>query len=138
MNCSVNRSVGLGELGVKVSPMSFKSIIQDVKGELGSISGKGKSRLLKVVQDSSIRIDAFEQSCWANMPYELLRDVLMRIEASEVTWPPRKTVVACASVCRKWREIMKELVKTPEISSNLTFPISLKQVINANMYLFLK
>ncbi|KAA3471084.1 tubby-like F-box protein 3 isoform X2 [Gossypium australe] len=61
------------------------------------------------------------------MPYELLRDVLMRIEASEVTWPTRKTMVYCAGVCRNWREIMKELVKTPEISSKLTFPISLKQ-----------
>ncbi|MBA0795738.1 hypothetical protein Gohar_006575 [Gossypium harknessii] len=32
------------------------------------------------------------------MPYELLRDVLMRIEASEVTWPTRKTVVSCAVI----------------------------------------
>ncbi|GMJ01101.1 tubby like protein 3 [Hibiscus trionum] len=116
--------------------MSFKSIIQDMKGELGSISRKGfdvkfghgaRSRSHRVVQDSSVPIDAFMQSCWANMPTELLRDVLMRIEASEVTWPPRKSVSACAGVCRNWREIMKEIVKTPEISGNLTFPISLKQ-----------
>ncbi|MBA0826044.1 hypothetical protein Goarm_010937 [Gossypium armourianum] len=63
--------------------MPFKSIIHDVKGELGSISRKGKSRSLRVVQDSLVCINAFKQSCWANMPYELLRDVLMRIEASE-------------------------------------------------------
>ncbi|MFQ6625846.1 hypothetical protein Gotur_004703 [Gossypium turneri] len=107
--------------------MPFKSIIHDVKGELRSISRKGKSRSLRVVQDSLVCINAFKQSCWANMPYELLRDVLMRIEASEVTWPTRKTVVSCAGVCRNWREIMKEIVKTPEISGNLTFPISLKQ-----------
>ncbi|KAH1108088.1 hypothetical protein J1N35_011856, partial [Gossypium stocksii] len=113
--------------------MPFKSIIQDVKGELGSVSRKGKSRSFKVVQDSLVRIDPFKQSCWANMPYELLRDVLMRIEASEVTWPTRKIVVSCAGVCRNWREIMKELVKTPEISGNLTFPISLKQVIDASI-----
>ncbi|PPD82410.1 hypothetical protein GOBAR_DD20668 [Gossypium barbadense] len=108
--------------------MPFKSIIHDVKGELGSISRKGKSRSLRVVQDSLVCINAFKQSCWANMPYELFRDVLMRIEASEVTWPTRKTVVSCAGVCRNWREIMKEIVKTPEISGKLTFPISLKQV----------
>ncbi|MBA0762857.1 hypothetical protein Gotri_012410 [Gossypium trilobum] len=107
--------------------MPFKSIIHDVKGELGSISRKGKSRSLRVVQDSLVCINAFKQSCWANMPYELLRDVLMRIEASEVTWPARKIVVSCAGVCRNWREIMKEIVKTPEISGKLTFPISLKQ-----------
>ncbi|MBA0553653.1 hypothetical protein Golob_012816 [Gossypium lobatum] len=107
--------------------MPFKSIVHDVKGELGSISRKGKSRSLRVVQDSLVCINAFKQSYWANMPYELLRDVLMRIEASEVTWPTRKTVVSCVGVCRNWRKIMKEIVKTPEISGNLTFPISLKQ-----------
>ncbi|KAK8565449.1 hypothetical protein V6N12_059011 [Hibiscus sabdariffa] len=115
--------------------MSFRSIILDMKGELGSISrgfdvkfGYGmRSRSHRVVQDSSVPADVFKQSCWANMPPELLRDVLMRIEASESTWPPRKNVVVCAGVCRNWREIMKEIVKTPEISCKLTFPISLKQ-----------
>ncbi|XWS36223.1 hypothetical protein CRYUN_Cryun20dG0066900 [Craigia yunnanensis] len=116
--------------------MSFKSIIQDMKGELGSISRKGfdvkfgygmRSRSHRVVQDSLVPVDAFKQSCWANMPSELLRDVLMRIEASESTWPLRKSVVACAGVCRNWRENMKEIVKTPNISGKLTFPISLKQ-----------
>lgn len=51
----------------------------------------------------------------------------MRIGASELTWPPRKNVVACAGVCRSWRENMKEIVKTLEVSAKLTFPISLKQ-----------
>lgn len=69
-----------------------------------------------------------KQSCWANMPPELLRDVVLRVEAAENTWPPRKHVIACAGVCRSWREITKEIVKTPELSGKLTFPISLKQV----------
>lgn len=111
--------------------MSFKSIIQDMKGEIGSISRKGlglRSRSQRVVEDkSAVIVDALKQSCWANMPPELLRDVLMRIEASECTWPPRKNVVSCAGVCRNWREIMKEIVKNPELSGKLTFPISLKQ-----------
>ncbi|CAI9761444.1 unnamed protein product [Fraxinus pennsylvanica] len=109
----------------------------DMKGEFGSISRKGfdvkfgyglRSRSHRVVQDISMTsTDALKQSCWANMPPELLRDVLMRIEESECTWPTRKNVVACAGVCRSWREIMKEIVKTLEVSSKLTFPISLKQ-----------
>ncbi|KAL2485815.1 Tubby-like F-box protein 3 [Abeliophyllum distichum] len=108
-----------------------------MKGEFGSISRKGfevkfgyglRSRSHRVVQDSSVTsTDALKQSCWANMPPELLRDVLVRIEKSECTWPPRKNVVACAGVCRSWREIMKEIVRTLEVSSKLTFPISLKQ-----------
>lgn len=118
--------------------MSFKSIIQDLRGDFGSISRKGfevkfrngmRSRSHRVVQDSTVvSVDALKQSCWANMPPELLRDVLIRIEESESTWHPRKHVVACAGVCKSWREIMKEIVKTPEISGKLTFPISLKQV----------
>ncbi|XP_052171179.1 tubby-like F-box protein 3 [Diospyros lotus] len=113
--------------------MSFKSMIQDMKGEFGRKGfdvkfGYGlRSRSHRVVQDSSVAVDALKQSCWANMPPELLRDVLMRIEKSEFTWPLRKNVVACAGVCRSWREIMKEIVSTPEVSGKLTFPISLKQ-----------
>ncbi|CAA6663477.1 unnamed protein product [Spirodela intermedia] len=121
--------------------MPFKSIIQDMKGEMGSISGRGfdvkfisfsmRSRSHRaVVHDGpapSPPVDALKQSCWANMPPELLRDVLMRIEASQSSWPYRKNVVICAAVCRNWREITKEIVKAPEVSGRLTFPISLKQ-----------
>ncbi|XP_022760493.1 tubby-like F-box protein 3 [Durio zibethinus] len=65
--------------------------------------------------------------CWANLPQELLREVLLRIEDSETSWPQRKNVVACAGVCRSWRIIIKEIVKVPELSGKLTFPISVKQ-----------
>ncbi|KAK4379975.1 hypothetical protein RND71_001837 [Anisodus tanguticus] len=67
------------------------------------------------------------KSYWNNLPSELLREVLIRIEDAESKWPLRKNVVACAGVCRSWRDIMKELVKTPEVSGKLTFPISVKQ-----------
>nr|XP_043609674.1 tubby-like F-box protein 3 [Erigeron canadensis] len=114
--------------------MSFKSIIQDMKGELGSISRKGfglRSRSQRGMGDCNgsavIAVDGLKQSSWANMPPELLRDVLMRIEASECAWPDRKNVVSCGGVCRNWRDIIKELVKNPEFSGKLTFPISLKQ-----------
>ncbi|OVA04365.1 Tubby [Macleaya cordata] len=117
--------------------MSLRSIIQDMKGEFGSISRKGfevklgygfRSRSHRVVQeDLGLRVNAFKQSCWANMPPELLRDVLMRIEEADSMWPSRKNVVACGGVCRNWREITKEIVNTPEVSGKLTFPISLKQ-----------
>lgn len=116
--------------------MSFKSIIQEMKEEIGSISKRGfevklsyglKSKSNRVVQDVYVPIDAFKQSCWANLPPELLRDVLVRIEESENVWPQRRDVTACAGVCRTWREIIKETVKIPELSAQLTFPINLKQ-----------
>ena len=110
---------------------NIRSIIQDMR-----------SRSTRVVQDrfpagpppssSSAAVgveDGLDQSCWANMPQELLREVLVKIEASESAWPLRKNVVACAGVCRSWRHITKEIVKIPELSGILTFPISVKQVL---------
>ncbi|KAK1316339.1 Tubby-like F-box protein 3 [Acorus calamus] len=90
-----------------------------------------RSRSHRTVQEVSsgdvARDGMTRQSPWVNLPPELLREVLVRIEASEEAWLERKHVVACAGVCRSWREIMKEIVKTPEKSGLLTFPISLKQ-----------
>ncbi|KAF3457304.1 hypothetical protein FNV43_RR01961 [Rhamnella rubrinervis] len=102
--------------------MSIRSIIQDMR----------MPRSQRVVQDVSPATrselcDGLAQSCWENMPQELLREVLLKIESSESAWPPRKSVVACAGVCRSWRLITKEIVKTPELSGRLTFPISVKQ-----------
>lgn len=85
-----------------------------------------RGRWNRVVQDEWV--DGLEQSCWSQMPEELLREVLIRIEASDTTWPSRKNVVTCAGVCKSWRRITQELVKTPEVSALLTFPISVKQV----------
>ncbi|KAF3779553.1 Tubby-like F-box protein 3 [Nymphaea thermarum] len=121
--------------------MSFRSIIQEMKGEIGGMSKKGfegkwghGSRSKSQSENSEFTVDGThgpiedaKQSFWANMPPELLRDVILRVEAAEETWPPRKHVIACAGVCRSWRVITKEVVKTPELSGKLTFPISLKQ-----------
>ncbi|KAL1808761.1 hypothetical protein ACET3Z_025751 [Daucus carota] len=74
-----------------------------------------------------MKLSSPEMCSWADMPEELLREVLVRIEATEKDWPMRKTVVACAGVCKSWRCIMKEVVKLPELTGSLTFPISIKQ-----------
>ncbi|RCV44805.1 hypothetical protein SETIT_9G404200v2 [Setaria italica] len=113
--------------------MSFRSLIQDMRDEFGSISrhtlrsrshrSAGNASRAAVAEPS----EAMDQSCWAQLPPELLREVLVRIEASESWWPARKDVVSCAGVCRTWRGIMKEAVCVPEVSGKLTFPISLKQ-----------
>ena len=96
--------------------MSFKSIIQYVKGEIGSISRKGfevklggyglRSRSHRaVVHDRAAAaaaaaaggaVDALQQSCWAAIPPELLWDVLQRVEDSDPAWPDRRFVVSCA------------------------------------------
>eukprot|EP00249_Psilotum_nudum_P021209 c28021_g1_i1 orf=432-1700(-) len=127
--------------------MTLKSIVRelkDIKGGIGSISGRNfdvKISRYNRVRSQSLVCDGGDdtlpnhmmlilpeqRSCWSNLPPEMLREVLRRIEASESSWPARKHVVACAAVCRTWREIIKELVKMPEESGKLTFPISLKQ-----------
>lgn len=125
--------------------MSFRSIVRDVRDSFGSLSrrhfdvrlpghhrGKSQSSVYEL-HDQTLVI---QHSCWASLPPELLRDVIKRLEASESTWPSRKHVVACAAVCRSWREMCKEIVKSPEISGKLTFPVSLKQVFFCSFILF--
>ncbi|KAL1817865.1 hypothetical protein ACET3Z_020439 [Daucus carota] len=67
-----------------------------------------------------------QQSRWANLPPELLLDIIRKIEVRE-KWPARRDVVCCAAVCKSWRDTTKEIVRTPEQCGLLTFPMSLKQ-----------
>ncbi|GMI94055.1 tubby like protein 2 [Hibiscus trionum] len=106
-----------------------------MKDGIGNISRRGgESKLWRSRTRSHVAPDqplveseCFEQSPWANLPPELLLDIIHRVEESETAWPARAAVVFCAAVCRSWREITKEIVKTPEQCGRLTFPISLKQ-----------
>ncbi|KAG5009978.1 hypothetical protein JHK87_018493 [Glycine soja] len=68
-----------------------------------------------------------QNSRWASLLLELLRDVINRLEASESTWPGCKHVVACVAMCKSWREMCKEIVNSPEFCGKITFPVSLKQ-----------
>ncbi|KAH9621273.1 hypothetical protein KSS87_011539, partial [Heliosperma pusillum] len=100
------------------------------KGIEYKIGRKWRSWSRRVVHQDNchmMRIDGMEQSCWANMPPELLREVLIKLENSESEWPKRSNVINCAGVCKSWRDIMKEIVKIPELSGKITFPISVKQ-----------
>ncbi|KAG6466312.1 tubby-like F-box protein 5 [Zingiber officinale] len=67
------------------------------------------------------------QGRWANLPPELLLDVIRRVEESEASWPARRNLLGCAAVCRSWRGVTMEVVKPPEQCGRITFPISLKQ-----------
>ncbi|CAF2065359.1 unnamed protein product [Brassica oleracea] len=140
--------------------MSFRSIVRDVRDSIGNLSrrsfdfklsslhkeGGGKSR--GSVQDCHEEQQQQQQPLalvvqetpWANLPPELLRDVIKRLEESESAWPARKHVVACASVCRSWRDMCKEIVQRPEVSGKITFPVSLKQPgpRDATMQCFIK
>ncbi|XP_010428756.1 PREDICTED: tubby-like F-box protein 1 [Camelina sativa] len=133
--------------------MSFRSIVRDVRDSIGSLSRRsfdfklsslnkegGKSR--GSVQDSHEEqlVVTVQETPWANLPPELLRDVIKRLEESESVWPARRHVVACASVCRSWRDMCKDIVQSPELSGKITFPVSLKQPgpRDATMQCFIK
>ncbi|GER24711.1 tubby-like F-box protein [Striga asiatica] len=116
--------------------MSFRSIARDLRDGFGSLSRRsfdvrltghqrGKSQVS--LQDLNYQSLVIQNSHWANLPPELLYDVIRRLEESESSWPARKHVVACAAVCRSWRSMCKEIVKCPEFCGKLTFPVSLKQ-----------
>ncbi|KAI9113345.1 hypothetical protein K1719_015870 [Acacia pycnantha] len=119
--------------------MLFKEFVRelrDIRDGLGNISIRGgvqanripsRGRSLIAPEFSPPPSLVTQQSPWANLPSELLLDIIQRVEASETSWPARRAVVACASVCRSWRKITDEVVKTPEQCGWLTFPISLKQ-----------
>lgn len=118
--------------------MSFKSIVRELKemrdgiGSMSRRSAESKhwhSRTKShVVPDVTLNpLEPVQQGQWANLPPELLLDIIRRVEESETTWPARSVVVSCASVCKSWRAVTKEVVKTPEQCGRLTLPISLKQ-----------
>ncbi|XP_077241374.1 tubby-like F-box protein 8 [Tasmannia lanceolata] len=118
--------------------MSFRDLVRDVRDGFGSLSRRGfEVRLSGHLRGKSQgavhelhghdQAVVIQQSRWASLPPELLRDVVKRLEASENTWPARKHVVACAAVCRAWREMCTEIVRRPEFCGKLTFPVSLKQ-----------
>ncbi|WVY95271.1 hypothetical protein V8G54_034359 [Vigna mungo] len=116
--------------------MSFRSIVRDVRDSFGSLSrrsfdvrltGHHRGKSQGSVQDLHDQPLVIQNSRWASLPPELLFDIIRRLEESENTWPSRKHVVACAAVCQSWRNMCKEIVKSPELCGKLTFPVSLKQ-----------
>ncbi|KAJ8772769.1 hypothetical protein K2173_027946 [Erythroxylum novogranatense] len=124
--------------------MPFHDIVRELKEirddfstiSFGRLQGKRVNRRARAhiapeggsdYDGSSCGLRENQSNNWANLPPELLHNLIQRVEASEASWPGRRDVVACASVCKSWREITKQIVKTPEQCGCLTFPISLKQ-----------
>lgn len=118
--------------------MSLRSIVRELKemrDGIGNTSRRGvasrhSQRRTKshIVPDITLTsLEPIQQGQWANIPSELLLDIIRRVEETETSWPARAVVVSCASVCKSWRAVTQEIVQTPEECGRLTFPISLKQ-----------
>ncbi|PWA37198.1 tubby-like protein [Artemisia annua] len=104
----------------------WRSVVKEI---VNSREGSGTLTFpSELKQDTSVVVnDDNDSSSWCELPLELLRDVLMRVEVSEFTWPVRKNVVLAAGVCKRWRSVFKEIVCSREGSGMLTFPSELKQ-----------
>ncbi|EAZ32494.1 hypothetical protein OsJ_16713 [Oryza sativa Japonica Group] len=119
--------------------MSFRSIVRDFRDSFGTLSKRSFEVKISGLSGPSQReihwdhkrawrnARGTQQSKWAGLPPELLRDVMKRLEEDDSNWPSRKDVVACASVCTTWRDMCKDIVRNPEFCGKLTFPVSLKQ-----------
>lgn len=129
--------------------MSLKSIVRELrelKDGMGSMSRRGwetkqwhRKRTSHIAPDQAPppSSEVIQQGRWSNLPPELLLDIIRRVEESETSWPARAVLVFCASVCKSWRTITREIVQTPEQCGRLTFPISLKQVATRLLLFFL-
>lgn len=90
--------------------------------------GTGRGRSYVAPERSTSPPATVQQSRWANLPPELLLEIIRSLEVSETAWPARRDVVCCAAVCKSWRATTKEVIRTPEQCGLFTFPMSLKQV----------
>ncbi|KAJ1378891.1 Tubby-like, C-terminal [Sesbania bispinosa] len=92
------------------------------------------SRSFKEVQaldtaDDGNRLDAAgdEGNAWSNLLPELLGEIIRRVDTAEDQWPHRQNVVSCACVCKRWRDMTREIVRSPSHKGKITFPSCLKQ-----------
>ncbi|XP_047336398.1 tubby-like F-box protein 7 isoform X2 [Impatiens glandulifera] len=77
------------------------------------------------IVDVSIDVPDSDNRSWSMLFPELLYDIIKRLDDDH--WPNRKNVVSCACVCKNWRKVTKEVVKSALNSGTLTFPSCLKQ-----------
>nr|GEX92540.1 uncharacterized protein [Tanacetum cinerariifolium] len=105
----------------------WRSMVKDI---VGGSDGSGMFTFPSDLKQDSVNDDndsSNSSSCWGELPLELLRDVLTRIEVSESTWPMRRNVVLAGGVCKKWRSMVKDIVGGSDGSGMFTFPSDLKQ-----------
>ncbi|KAK2422497.1 tubby F-box protein [Trifolium repens] len=71
--------------------------------------------------------ESADGSDWSTMLPDLLAEIIKRVDVAEEQWPHRQNVVACACVCKRWRDITREIVRSPSRNGKITFPSCLKQ-----------
>ncbi|XP_047951855.1 tubby-like F-box protein 7 [Salvia hispanica] len=126
----------------KINHRSFslsKSYKQSKSSEITSITSssnhgeeeerRGENQLRHQHRHGVVSPGESESGPWAGMLPELLADIIHRVESTENQWPQRRNVVACACVCKRWRDATAEAVQTASLRrlGTITFPSSLKK-----------
>ncbi|KAG8068044.1 hypothetical protein GUJ93_ZPchr0005g14800 [Zizania palustris] len=90
--------------------------------------GGGESKVSPEIAPAEAREEEeADEERWSRLLPELLTEIMRRVDAGAERWPPRRDVVACACVCRRWRDAAVSVVRPPLECGRITFPSSLKQ-----------
>ncbi|KAJ4787796.1 Tubby-like F-box protein [Rhynchospora pubera] len=108
---------------------SFSGEISTSRAQPGTISGDDDDDTIVEVGDVRDGEELEEQEeRWSTLLPELVAEVVRRVESGGAErWPRRRDVVACACVCRRWRDVTRSVVRSPVSCGQITFPSSLKQ-----------
>ena len=93
-----------------------------------AIVGGNEAKVSPELPPEEVKEEEVDEERWSRLLPELLTDIVRRVEAGAERWPPRRDVVACACVCRRWRDAAVAVVRPPLECGRITFPSSLKQV----------
>jgi hypothetical protein len=88
----------------------------------------GEAKVTPEVDPAAGAAEEPDEERWSRLLPELLTEIVRRVDTGAERWPPRRDVVACASVCRRWRDAAVSVVRPPLECGRITFPSSLKQV----------
>ncbi|KAL6610496.1 hypothetical protein ACP70R_040465 [Stipagrostis hirtigluma subsp. patula] len=87
----------------------------------------GEAKVTPEVDPAARGDEEVDEERWSRLLPELLTEIMRRVDAGAERWPPRREVVACACVCRRWRDAAVSVVRPPIECGRITFPSSLKQ-----------
>ncbi|GJM89053.1 hypothetical protein PR202_ga05649 [Eleusine coracana subsp. coracana] len=64
--------------------------------------GGGEAKVTPEVDPAAAGAEEPDEERWSRLLPELLTEIVRRVDAGAERWPPRRDVVACACVCRRW------------------------------------
>ncbi|KAJ3695746.1 hypothetical protein LUZ60_001123 [Juncus effusus] len=107
--------------------MSRRPLLSAFSGEIPAPAGDDDA-IVELDAVSERGVEEEQEERWAKLLPELVLEVVKRVENGGADkWPRRRDVVACACVCRRWRDVTKSVVRPPREGGRITFPSSLKE-----------